>query len=94
MFWDQTLRLALDWRGSERSILRRKVTSRWLRSVSRWDCAAGNFPIRLNSAALVMRSVRHLPGCARLGRPGGTPYFTATVSPAGFENVPTVTTSD
>jgi hypothetical protein len=28
MFWHQTFRLVLDWRGSERSILRRKVASR------------------------------------------------------------------
>jgi len=27
MFWHQTFRLVLDWRGSERSILRRKVAS-------------------------------------------------------------------
>ena len=35
MFWHQTFRLVLDWRGSERSILRRKVAIASFRAVYR-----------------------------------------------------------
>jgi len=46
MFWHQTFRLVLDWRGSERSILRRKVASGSLLGAvkRRWSTAGTDPP--------------------------------------------------